>query len=111
MVLEVPRQPPPEGHLLYLLGAIIHQHRVRRGLTQEDLATLLGLSHRTVRQYERGLRNPGIQQLWKLARACDLPLSLFLAPLDNAKVIDDEPDDEDDGGSEGSDLHGDAHLE
>lgn len=87
----MPRKPPPEGHLLYILGALIRKQRLSRGLTQTDLGTLSGgIDRRTIAQYEQGLRNPGIDVLFRMARACDMPLSLFLAPLDNAKVTVDE---------------------
>ncbi len=68
--------------MLRTLGDIVKSHRIARGLTQTNLANLIGTSVPTVEKYEQGLREPGIEALIRLAASCDLPLSVFLTPLD-----------------------------
>jgi transcriptional regulator with XRE-family HTH domain len=82
----MPRVPPPKGHILRALGAVIRRHREARGHTQEDLAMLIGVAHRSVRKYEQGLIGPPYDTLVRIAYACDLPLSLFMMPLDGFRV-------------------------
>ena len=79
----MPVKPPPPGHVLYLLGETIAQRRRARGLTQVDLAGVIGVGLSMQRLYETGLRNPPIEALVRMASACDLPLSAFLSPLDD----------------------------
>jgi transcriptional regulator with XRE-family HTH domain len=82
----MPRKPPPKGHILYALGAVIRRHRLSRGHTQEDVATLVGVSIRSQRKYEAGLIGPPYDTLVRLAYACDMPLSAFVSPLDGFRV-------------------------
>ena len=47
-------------------GELIREHRKRMGLTQKRLGELSGTSESTIKQYELGKRQPGIEQLKKL---------------------------------------------
>lgn len=78
----MPRITPPRGHVLYALGRIIQKRRLSRGLTQADLAAVVGVSLKTISYYEWGQREPPIETLMRLAHACDMPLSAYLSPLD-----------------------------
>lgn len=84
----MPRQTPPRDHVNHQVAALIRERRLGRGLTQDDLAQLIDCSLRAVRAYEQGSRMPDVWQLLRIARACDLPLSIFLAPLDNVELDD-----------------------
>lgn len=50
------------------------------GLTQQALAEALGVSHRTIVQYEKGRERPEIQRLAALARALGAPLADLVVP-------------------------------
>lgn len=84
----MPRVRPPQGHALYELGRLIRSQRTARGYSQVDFAILIGCSRDTLKGYEAGLRDPGIDQLIRMAHQCDLSLSVFLAPLDRVRVGD-----------------------
>ena len=43
--------------------------RIARGLTQAQLAELIGCHQQAVNKWETGLRKPGMQSLIKLSRA------------------------------------------
>lgn len=68
--------------MAHRIGALVRRQRLARGLTQADLAALCGLSHQTIKQYEQGWRMPPLAQIVRMARVCDMPLALFLGPLD-----------------------------
>ena len=59
----------PGRELLELLGRRIREARVRRGLTQLDLAQAAELSVAYVSLIERGGRNPPLTTVASLARA------------------------------------------
>lgn len=79
----MPRKKPPAEHVAHRIAKLIRDRRHARGLTQHDLAALLDCSFQAIRQYEQGKRSPPLVKIIMMARACDMPLSLFLAPLDD----------------------------
>lgn len=84
----MPRIRPPEGHILRALGKVIAAHRRSRGLSQTDLATLVGVGRTTLQYYESGRYWPPLDTLIRIARACDMQLSAFISPLDREDVPD-----------------------
>jgi transcriptional regulator with XRE-family HTH domain len=56
-------------------GMRIRELRAARGMTQEDLAELSGLSRQYIGDVERGVRNISLVNIEKLARAFKTSLS------------------------------------
>ena len=56
-------------------GEKIALARKRNGLTQQELAQLLGVSLQAVSQHERGVRNPTIKVLKRYAEALNVSLA------------------------------------
>lgn len=57
------------------IGERIKEARKSKGLTQEDLAKLLGVTFAMIGQYERGERNPKMETLQKIALALDVTVA------------------------------------
>lgn len=55
-----------------ILGRIVHRHRIRLGISQEDLADQVELDRTYVSGIERGIRNPTLLVLLRLADAFDI---------------------------------------
>lgn len=51
--------------------------RKRRGLSQTELANLVGLKQTTISQYENGSRKPDLATAVKMASSLDIPLDDF----------------------------------
>lgn len=70
------------------LKALGEAIRTRRGeidgLSQEGLADLAGMHRTYVSEIERGLRNPSFRNLFKLARALEVPLSELVAQAERS---------------------------
>lgn len=67
--------------ILTEVGRLIRKHRNARGWSQEELADRAGL-HRTFNaSIERGVRNPTVTSLHRVAAAMDLTVSEMLAGL------------------------------
>lgn len=63
------------------VGERLKSIRIERGMTQEGLAALLGVSYQVISQYERDLRKPKYETAIKLADALGVsPRNLFLGP-------------------------------
>jgi len=58
--------------ILSALGRNVRERREARELTQEKLAERAGLDAAYISGIERGLRNPGIKNVAKLAKALGL---------------------------------------
>ncbi len=76
-----------------MLHQFIHQQRVKRGITQEYLASALDVSRPTYIQIERGKREPTISEARKLAAIFDLSLEAFLAEREpkHEIIVEQEP--------------------
>lgn len=56
----------------------IRQFRMARGLKQHELASMIGKKGSTVSNWERGLRDPGADNIRKIAAALNIPASELL---------------------------------
>ena len=63
---------PKRDPVLAALGQNVRHHRETRGLTQEKLAERASLDPTYISGIERGLRNPGIKNVARLAKALGL---------------------------------------
>lgn len=61
----------------WLVGSRIRAARLHRGLTQEQLATAVGVDVKSISRAENGRHNIGIDFIATLARALDVPSSSF----------------------------------
>jgi transcriptional regulator with XRE-family HTH domain len=57
------------------LGQRVRELRKSKGLSQEQLAHLSGLSRQYITDVERGARNIAIVNVEKIAKALEIPLS------------------------------------
>lgn len=63
---------PKRNGILAALGLNVRRARERKELTQEKLAEKAGLDPTYISGIERGLRNPGIKNVARLAKALGL---------------------------------------
>ncbi len=67
-------------------GEQIRNYREAAGLTQSELAARIGTTPQNISQYERGLRNPKLETVQRIAGALGLDASLLLDP-DSAAAL------------------------
>lgn len=70
------------------LGTLIHQARVERGMSQKDLADLIGTYQKTISSVENG--NPGVRLETMFSLLAALELDLELVPRRKGGVELDE---------------------
>lgn len=74
-------QPPLDATAdLNVIGAELHRMRADKGLSVQELAEASGISTGMISQIERGLANPSINTISKLATALGLQLGIFFEP-------------------------------
>lgn len=61
-----------------LVGRFIADLRKRRGMTQQQLADILGLSNKTISKWESGMGSPDISNLKPLAEALGVTVDELL---------------------------------
>lgn len=67
------------------VGAAIASHRVRAGLTQEDVAERLGVGNEAISRLERGIVLPSIPRLSELAELFDCRIDELLLTASDRK--------------------------
>ena len=73
---------PKRDTVLAALGQNVRQRREARELTQEKLAEKAGLDPTYISGIERGLRNPGIRNVARLAKALGLTTARLCEGVD-----------------------------
>lgn len=73
---------PKRNGLLAALGQNVRRTREAKEITQEKLAEKAGLNPTYISGIERGLRNPGIKNVARLAKALGLSTSELCQGVD-----------------------------
>ena len=68
------------------VGARIRERRIMLGLTQQQLADLIGVTYQQAHKYERGINRVSAGRLFEIARVLSVPVSDFFEGLDSAEA-------------------------
>ncbi len=63
-------------------GKVLREQRTAKGISQETLALSADVDRTFVSQMERGIRQPTLTTLWKLARALDVQPSTLIVRME-----------------------------
>ena len=69
------RQIQPTDLKARAIGAVVRELRERAGHSQERLSGECGFDRTYISRVERGILNPTVSRLWKIADALETPLS------------------------------------
>ena len=69
------------------VGDRIRRRRTLLGLSQEKLASLLGITFQQVQKYERGMNRIGASRLWDVAKVLDTEISYFYEEMDENTML------------------------
>jgi transcriptional regulator with XRE-family HTH domain len=64
------------------VGARIRARRILLGLTQQQLAELIGVTYQQAHKYERGINRISAGRLYEIARVLNLPVSHFFEDIE-----------------------------
>ena len=59
------------------IGRRLRERRVTLGMSQQELAGIIGVSYQQVQKYERGINRISAAQLYEVACALDTPITYF----------------------------------
>lgn len=71
-----------QAPLVRKFGRVVRRHREAAGVSQEALADRAGLHRTYISLLERGLRNPSLTVISKLARALDTSMIVLISDLE-----------------------------
>lgn len=63
------------------VGVRIRERRVMMGLSQQQLARMIGVTYQQAHKYERGLNRISAGRLFEIAQVLDVPVSFFFEGL------------------------------
>jgi len=63
------------------VGLRLRQHRIMLGMTLQQLADLIGVTHHQARKYEKGLHRLAAGQLWRVAQGLGGDVEYYFAGL------------------------------
>jgi transcriptional regulator with XRE-family HTH domain len=64
------------------VGSRIRERRVMLGLSQQQMAQLIGVTYQQAHKYERGINRISAGRLYEIARVLRVPVSYFFDGLD-----------------------------
>ena len=64
------------------VGARIRERRIMLGLTQQQLAELIGVTYQQAHKYERGINRISAGRLFEIAQVLSVPVNYFFEGLD-----------------------------
>ena len=71
------------------VGGRIRERRVMLGLSQQQMAKLIGVTYQQAHKYERGINRISAGRLYEIARVLRVPVSYFFDGLDGNATDDD----------------------
>ncbi len=64
------------------VGARIRERRIMLGLTQQQLADLIGVTYQQAHKYERGINRVSAGRLYEIAQVVSVPVNYFFDGID-----------------------------
>lgn len=63
--------------MCWCIGGRIRERRIMLGLTQQQLAEMIGVTYQQAHKYERGINRVSAGRLFEIARALSAPITYF----------------------------------
>lgn len=70
------------------MGTRIRERRIMLGLSQQQMADLIGVTYQQAHKYERGINRISAGRLYEIAQVLGVPVSYFFEGLDNQRATD-----------------------
>jgi len=76
------RQIQPTDLKAKAIGVVVRELRDQAGVSQERLSADCGFDRTYISRVERGIINPTVSRLWKIADAVEIPLSQLVKRME-----------------------------
>ena len=78
-----PKRGRSTGAIDDYVGGRIRERRIMLGLTQQQLAEMIGVTYQQAHKYERGINRVSAGRLFEVAQVLSVPVNYFFEGLDN----------------------------
>lgn len=72
-----------------MIGNVIRQKRIQRGMTQELLSGFAGIARTHLTMIENGTKQPNFETIWRIAIALDMRPSELVAEMEECSENND----------------------
>jgi transcriptional regulator with XRE-family HTH domain len=73
------------------VGARVRQRRVMLGLTQQQMADLIGVTYQQAHKYEKGINRVAAGRLYQMARVLGVDIGYFFEGLNETSTVQASP--------------------
>jgi transcriptional regulator with XRE-family HTH domain len=73
------------------VGSRIRERRITMGLTQQQMAELIGVTYQQAHKYERGINRISAGRLYTIGQALGVPVSYFFEGVEQSPSYDVSP--------------------
>jgi transcriptional regulator with XRE-family HTH domain len=70
------------------VGARIRERRIMLGLSQQQMADLIGVTYQQAHKYERGINRISAGRLYEIAQVLGVPVGYFFEGIESQRVPD-----------------------
>lgn len=70
------------------VGSRIRERRIMLGLSQQQMANMIGVTYQQAHKYERGINRISAGRLYEIAQVLGVPVSYFFEGLDSERATD-----------------------
>lgn len=68
----------------HIIGTVIRNKRIQKGMTQEILSGFAGIARTHLTMIENGTKQPNFETVWRIAIALDMKPSELVAEFENS---------------------------
>lgn len=96
-VAKLPDTDTPVNENLHIrqidkhVGDRIRERRIMMGYTQQEMASLIGVTYQQAHKYERGINRISAGRLYSIAAALNVPINYFFEGLSETKSEEISP--------------------
>jgi len=80
-LMAKPKRGRSTGAIDDYVGGRIRERRIMLGLTQQQLAEMIGVTYQQAHKYERGINRVSAGRLYEIARVLNAPITYFYEGL------------------------------
>jgi transcriptional regulator with XRE-family HTH domain len=80
-MMAKPKRGRSTGAIDDFVGSRIRERRIMLGLTQQQLAEMIGVTYQQAHKYERGINRVSAGRLYEIARVLNAPITYFYEGL------------------------------
>lgn len=77
-----------KSHKKKTIGELVKEYRKTKGISQMELAEMIGVSYQQVQKYEKGINRISVDRLKLIANALGIPISEFFS---EKSVVSESP--------------------